>query len=287
MERWARRVAARPPAAGLDRVVYGLAQPLVGLRVLLGDRQLLWAALVPAGLLAAFCGVVALVGDGDHLQKFYTTFAVMAPLPSVVLAGHYARLAVVARHKLGFGSAEPAIEPLGTMLKRAVMQAVLIALAVAPPSAVLRLVPGLGAAAVKIVAAVWALHWIVVDAFDSARFLRPGQTLADLAAHAQRLRSPWYVRWLRVAGERTPVAGRLIGRFAGLCDRLSVPWREEIALVEDHPPLLLGFALSTAALLALPVLNLLFRPIVIIAAAHVLGRLEAAEPDSPALPPAV
>jgi uncharacterized protein involved in cysteine biosynthesis len=36
----------------------------------------------------------------------------------------------------------------------------------------------------------------------------------------------------------------------------------------------LGFALSTAALLALPIVNLAFRPIVIIAAVHVLGQLE-------------
>ena len=35
---------------------------------------------------------------------------------------------------------------------------------------------------------------------------------------------------------------------------------------------MIGFALSTAALVATPVLNLLFRPIVLIGAAHVLGR---------------
>jgi hypothetical protein len=48
------------------------------------------------------------------------------------------------------------------------------------------------------------------------------------------------------------------------------------ALVEDHPALMLGFALSTAAVLATPVLNLAFRPIVIVGASHVLGQLEAA-----------
>ena len=39
-----------------------------------------------------------------------------------------------------------------------------------------------------------------------------------------------------------------------------------------------GFALATAALLAVPFLNLLFRPIVLVAATHVLGRLHAEEP---------
>ena len=38
---------------------------------------------------------------------------------------------------------------------------------------------------------------------------------------------------------------------------------------------MLGFALSTAAILAIPIVNLAFRPIVIIGAAHVLGQLEA------------
>jgi uncharacterized protein involved in cysteine biosynthesis len=66
----------------------------------------------------------------------------------------------------------------------------------------------------------------------------------------------------------------LLTRFARWCDRLARPWREEIAMVEQHPSLMIGFALATAALLATPVLNLLFRPIVLIGAAHVLGRIE-------------
>jgi uncharacterized protein involved in cysteine biosynthesis len=35
-----------------------------------------------------------------------------------------------------------------------------------------------------------------------------------------------------------------------------------------------GFALSTAALLATPVLNLLFRPIILAGSSHLLGQLE-------------
>jgi hypothetical protein len=123
---------------------------------------------------------------------------------------------------------------------------------------------------------VWALHWVVVDAFDSARVLKPGETLADVDAAALRIRPPWYVRWLLHAADSVPIGGRLVRRFAGLCDRLSLSWREEIALVEQHPALMVGFALSTAALLAIPVLNLAFRPIVIIGASHILGQLERA-----------
>src|ERR1051325_11809855 len=93
-------VAARPPPTDrVDRVGYGLTQPLLGVRMLATHRELLRAALIPAGLLAAFCAVIAaLDGNGHFLRRFYTTFAVLAPLPSIVLASHYARFAVQGRH---------------------------------------------------------------------------------------------------------------------------------------------------------------------------------------------
>ena len=275
-----------PPAAVVGRFVYGLSQPLLGARMLATHRDLLYAALIPAGLLAAFCAIVAALSDGGNfLHRFYTTFAVLAPLPSIVLASHYARLAVQARHDLGFPRAEPCIEPLRRIINRAVKQAILVALAVAPVSALLHMVPGVGWLLVRAAAAAWALHWVVVEAFDSARVLHPGETLATLDAAAQHVPAPWYVRWLFHAADHIPIGGRLVRRFAGLCDRLSLPWREEIALVENHPGLMLGFALSTAALLAIPILNLAFRPIVIIGAIHVLGQLESAAP-APATAPA-
>jgi hypothetical protein len=266
-----------PPNAAFDRVVYGLCQPVVGARTLLAHRELLRAALVPVGVLAAFCAVVAVIGHpSSFVHRFYTTFAVLAPLPSIVFADHYARLAARARVALGFPRVEPCIESLRRNLGRAVKQAILIAIVLAPISGLLRLVPGTGWLLVQVAAAVWALHWVVVEAFDSARVLRPGETLADLDAAALRVRLPWFVRWLHHAADRTPVGSRLVRRFAHLCDRLSLPWREEVALVEDHPVLMIGFALSTAAVLAVPVLNLAFRPIVIVGASHVLGQLEAA-----------
>lgn len=265
-----------PPDAAVDRLVYGLCQPVVGARTLLAHRELLRAALVPVGLLAACCAVVAMSGHPSRfVHRFYTTFAVLAPLPSIVFADHYARLAAKARIVLGFGPVEPCIEPLRRNLARAIKQAILVALALAPVSGLLDLVPGVGWLLVQVAAAVWALHWVVVEAFDSARALRPGETLADLDAAALRVRLPWFVRGLYHAADRVPFGGDLVRRFARLCDRLSLPWREEVALVEDHPVLMLGFALSTAAVLAVPILNLAFRPIVIVGASHVLGQLEA------------
>jgi hypothetical protein len=281
---------APPPRNHGPRFVYGLVQPLLGARLLASDRELLRAALIPAGLLAAFCALVALIDAhsfGEGVRRFYTTFAFLAPLPSVVLAHHYARLAVLARRKLGFAPAEPCLEPMGTMIRRAIKQTILVAIALAPIIVLLRAVPLVGRGIVHAIGGVWALHWIVVEAFDSARFLRPGQTLAELDAHAENIRKPWFVRAFETAADHLPIGKRILRRFARFCDRMAMPWREEIALVEEHPSLMLGFALTTAAFLAIPVVNLLFRPIVQIGAAHVLGQLETMEPESPVVPPPV
>ncbi|MDB4964341.1 MAG: hypothetical protein JWN44_30 [Myxococcales bacterium] len=276
-----------PPDAHADRVVYGLMQPLLGARMLFTHRELLEAALVPAALLAMFCACVALIDPpswtfGGIVRRFYHVFAVLAPLPSFLLARHYARLAATARNKFGFGPVEPAIESMRRALGRVVKQTVLVAVGVIPVTAVLHFIPVLGGILIQVVVAVWALHWVVVDAFDSARVLRPGETVADLDAMADKTPQPWFVR-LCAEGETLPVVGRILRRFARWLDKLSRPWREEIAMIELHPSLMIGFALSTVALLATPVLNLLFRPIVIIGASHVLGRLES---GPPALPPA-
>jgi hypothetical protein len=288
-----------PPDAHADRAVYGLMQPLLGARMLFTDGELMRAALVPAGLLAAFCACAALLDPvswsvGGVIRRFYQIFAVLAPLPSVLLSRHYARLAALARRKFGFGPVEPCIEGLGRAIKRVIKQTVLVAIGVIPVTIVLHFVPLLGPLVIRMVVAVWALHWIVVDAFDSARVLQPGQTVADLDALALQARQPWFVRLLEQA-RPLPVIGRLLARFGRWCDKLAMPWREEIAMVEEHPSLMIGFALSTAALVATPVLNLLFRPIVLIGAALVLGRIEAhavpaqlsAQAPPPSAPPPV
>jgi len=285
--RWApHKVAAQsvaaptaPPDAHADRAVYGLMQPVLGARMLFRDGDLMRASLVPAGLLAAFCICAALLDPVSWsvwgiVRRFYQVFAVLAPLPSVLLARHYAKLASVARNKFGFGPVEPCIEGFWRAISRAFKQFVLVAIGLLPLTIALHFVPFLGPLVIHVAVAVWALHWIVVDAFDSARVLLPGQKVADLDVLAEQAPKPWFVRFLLQA-RPWPVVGRVLARFGGWCDRMAKPWREEIALVEEHPSLMAGFALSTAALVATPVLNLLFRPIVLIGASHVLGRLEA------------
>jgi hypothetical protein len=286
-ERWApHKLAAQtlaaptpPPAAHADRVVYGFMQPLLGARLLFRDRDLMRAALLPTAVVAGFCVLVAVVAPSHYtplgmVRRFYETFAFLAPLPSLFLAHYYARMAVLARHKLGFSPALPCYEPLRRAVRRVIGQTILVAIGLVPVTMVLGLVPLLGGIVVHVLGALWALHWIVVDAFDSTRTLAPGQTLADLDALAAAAPRPWFVRLLDDAGARVPVVGGILRLFARWCDRLARPFREEIALVEAHPSLMIGFALSTAALLATPVLQLLFRPIVLVGAAHVNGRLE-------------
>ena len=276
----------QPPPAGsasrLDHALYGFAQPLLGIKVLLSDPELLREALEPALLLAAFCAVAAFIEPEKgsfwigRLKTFYKVFAALAPVPSIIFARHYARLAAMARWRLGFGACGPREMPLAVSLKRALQQLVLVYAGAFPFWLVIRAIPFLGRRVEWIVPVLWGLHWVVVDAFDDARILKPGETLRDAEAEDQRAPSPWFVRWFDAAAARIPLApfANLLRWFARTSDRLALAWRGEIALMEANGAAALGFSLSTAALLATPVLNLLFRPVTIVAASHLLGHLE-------------
>lgn len=257
-----------PGTPVIDRLVCGFMQPILGARLLWRDRQLRRAALIPVGFLAAFCLLLALdewnKGGPAVLRDFYKTFAVLAPLPSVLMRRHYARLVLRARARFGLPLAEPYVESLWQAGKRALLQATLIAVAIAPATILVGLLPVLGTPLVRVTAAVWALHWIVIDAFEATRVLPPGLTEA---AHP----SPWFVRALRHCGNVLPLGGGICRLFARFCNRLARPWHEDIAALEAHPAPALGFALATAALLATPVLNLFFRPVVLVGAVHLLG----------------
>lgn len=276
-------LAARPlppGAAGFERFLYGLAQPVIGARIVLRDRQLLKAAIYPALLLGVFCAAVALVGRGkspeQFVRKFYRVFAVLAPLPSIVFARYYARLAATAYQKLGFGSCEPRLEGLGRAIRRAVFQSILVAAAAAPILALLRIVPLVGRYGFRVAAAAWALHWVVIDAFDDARVLENSETLADVELKNTAAPKAWFVRGYEWLANQVPFGG-LLRKFARLGDRLSLEWREELAIAESHPLLVAGFGLTTALLLATPILNLLFRPFILVASVHLLGHLARSE----------
>jgi branched-subunit amino acid permease len=114
---------------------------------------------------------------------------------------------------------------------------------------------------------------VIIGSFDDARILEGAQTLDDVAADNAAAPQAWFVRGYLWLANRVTGIGRLIRPMARFFDRLSFEWREEMAVAESHPVLVAGFGLTTAALLAAPVVNLFFRPIIIVAAVHLLGQL--------------
>jgi hypothetical protein len=276
---------AQPPPVGtpLEEGLYGFAQPILGARILLSDFQLLKEALYPGAVLALVCAAYAsLSGSGEvgqwvWFKHFYKAFAALAPMPSLVFANHYARLAAIIRWRLGFGACGPREMPLGMLTGRLIRQALIVAIGVAPLVGVLNLIPFVGQVASAVVLAVWGLHWVVADAFDDAQVCLPGETLKQSIDRDRNARAPWFVRWLNKGAEKAPFGKWLIRAFARLCDKLALDSRGEIEIMESNRYVSTGFSLSTAALLAIPGLNLLFRPIILAAASHLVGQIESNE----------
>jgi len=286
--RWAlRRIAAysrgiqAPPVDRTEQAFYGFAQPILGARALLKDPELLKEALYPAGLLAAACALYASVGGpagagwGSWFQHFYKAFAALAPLPSFFFANHYARLAAMIRWRMGLGACGPREMPWGLLLGRMIRQALIVAIGIAPLVLLTRLLPAIGDVLSGIIVAIWSLHWVVADAFDDAQVCLPGETLKESIQRDRNAPEPWFVRILRQVAARLPgILGGPLRLFARLCDKLALDSRGEIAHMESNRAMSVGFSLSTAALLATPVLNLLFRPIIIAGSSHLLAQLE-------------
>ena len=272
-----------PPAGETERALYGFAQPILGIRVLLADKELLKEALYPAALLAAACALYASVGTeaagwAAWFKTFYKAFAAMAPLPSFFFANHYARLAAMIRWRMGFGACGPREMPWGLLARRMIRQALMVAIGVAPLLLLIKALPAVGHWLSVAVLAIWSLHWVVADAFDDAQVCLPGESLKESLGRDRNAPEPWFVRWLNRAARRLPrFLGAPVRLFARICDRLALDSRGEIATMESNRALSVGFSLSTAALLATPVLNLLFRPIIIAGSSHLLGQLEKEE----------
>src|SRR5437868_4100468 len=280
-----------PPAGETEQALYGFAQPILGVRVLLSDPELLKEALYPAGLLAAACALYASFGHegvahwGTWFKSFYKAFATLAPLPSFFFANHYARLAAMIRWRMGFGACGPREMPWRLLAGRMLRQALIVAVGVAPLLIVARLVPALGDFVSAAILGIWSLHWVVADAFDDAQVCLPGELLKESLQRDRDAPEPWFVRILKRGAARLPGILRWpIRLFARLCDKLALDSRGEIALMESNRAVSVGFSLSTAALLATPVLNLLFRPIIIAGSSHLLAQIEKDEEER-LLPP--
>lgn len=267
--------ALAPDAGRLDQFNYGLAQPLLGVRLLLREPGLRERAIVPVLVVLGVC-VAATVLAGqrpgapfDRVSTFFLTLIAVASMPPVLFANGFSRLAVATRDRLGLGRRRPHLRALGELLREVVQQAIVLAIGLLPLLILAEAVPVLGGVLGWVLGALWTLHWIVVEAFDAARTLSVD---ADDATDEPGA-APWFARIYNVGG-----GGRVrpIRWFARLVTRLGARWRGEVALIEAHPWLAAGFSLGAAVLLALPGINLLFRPVIVVAAAHVHGRLEAA-----------
>jgi hypothetical protein len=254
--------------------VWGLAQPLLGLRMLWRHTDLLARAVLPVLGFVAVCLVIADRGDGtlSWIAAYYLTLIAAAPLSPVLFCRNYARLAALARPHLGLEPREPYLRSPRQIVIEAVVQLIILAIGIAPLVGLIAVIPLLGPIWAAVLGYLWALHWIVVEALDSARTLAPGEAEPtpieglDPAWYAAPAR--WHVRgWAGIVLAPVRLWSRLLGR-------LGAHWRGEVAIIERRPWIAGGFALGSALLLALPILNLLFRPAVVIAATHVLGRLE-------------
>lgn len=266
------REPTAPPEGRLALFVYGLAQLPLGLRMVVREPELRRRAIGPVVVVTCVC-IFAATAEGrgggplGGIATFFVTLVAIASMPPILFAGSFTRLAVAVRDRLGLGPRRPNLRPLRSLVAETVLQALVLALGILPLLALAEVVPGVGGVLALALGGAWTLHWIVVEAFDSARTLPVGPAMDRAIA------APWFVRMYGVS-----LRGRTIGplrAYGRLAARLGGRWDREVALVEAEPWLAAGFATGAAVLLAIPGFNLLFRPAVVVAAAHVCGRLEA------------
>lgn len=277
-------IAPGPPPREAGRVAllrYGLAQPFLGLRILFASRDLLGIALAPAIAVLLLSGLVAwrTAVEQGALRGFWAfllTVAALAPLPSLLFGRVYAHLAAKARLHLGLPPAGPYVRSIVTLVREWLAQVVVLAIGVLPYVILVRAVPVVGSIFAFVLQAAWAGHWIVVEGYDNARTLPVGRTVDELEAHTRALPGhPWYDRWRHALhGPRVVMLVLLPLRIVSkVTARLSRPWRLEVDLVERDPWISAGFGLGAAAMLAVPGLNLLLRPAVVVAGVHLRHHL--------------
>jgi len=264
-----------PPRGGpVDRALWGAGQVLAAARLVAVEPRLRAAALPPTLLtLAASAIAAALVASQDEsagfFQAAFAAFVALASMPPTLLHPLWLRVAMEARAALGAepGERERPGEGYLAMLARegakALRQALLVAIGIAPVAVAVEALPFVGHGATVALGAAWAFYWVVVDAFEIPMELRPGKL--------GRGEPPWFERLFLGAGRRSRLlflltwAGRLSGRLAS-------PWRHECGFTERHPAVSAGLGAAGAGVLALPVVGVFFRAVSITAATAALVR---------------
>ncbi|MCH9688529.1 MAG: hypothetical protein K0V04_44270 [Deltaproteobacteria bacterium] len=279
----------------LALVRYGLAQPFLGLRTIFRSNDLLGISLAPTFAVLMVAGLVGWFEGSQHgvwrgLLASLVAVAALAPVPALLFGRVFAHLAAKSRAHLGLAPQQPYLRSVVQLIGEWLAQVVLLALGVLPLTVLLRLVPLLGVVLVFCVQAAWALHWVVVEGYDNARTVPPGGNIEAIEKQARSLPGqPWFERLPRsISAPRWLVV--LAGPLRMLLEvtvSLARPWRVEVDLVEDEPWVSLGFGLGAASMLAVPGLNLLFRPAVVVAGVHLRHRLLPEDSSvSPELPSA-
>jgi hypothetical protein len=260
---------------------YGFAQPFLGLRILFGSRDLLGIALAPALGVLLVAGLVAYGTATEHgavrgVGAFLLTVAALAPLPSLLFGRVYAHLAAKVRPQLGLPSAAAYLRGPIKLAGEWIAQVVVLTLGVLPYVGLARVVPVVGPLLALSLQGAWAGHWIVVEGYDNARTLPDGRTVEELEARARAQSGhPWFDRWHH--GIREPrwlvVVLVPLRMLSEVITTLARPWRLEVDLTEREPWISVGFGLGAAVMLAVPGLNLLLRPAVVVAGVHLRHHL--------------
>jgi hypothetical protein len=243
------------------------------------DRALRRSALVPTALTFVGCAALATLiawrKEGSFPEVAFATFVAVSSMPSTLLWPMWKRLGLEARRALGAsrGEEERPGEPYLRLLFResakAVRQAAVVGIGLAPVFFVVELLPGVGHGLTVALGAAWAGYWMVLDSLEIPVELQPGRlgpgepTWFERGLRGLGARS----RWLRPAG----AAGRFVGWLAR-------PWRHPAAFTERDRWTSAGFGLAAAAFLAVPVLGVFFRAVAITGATALVLREERPPP---------
>ncbi len=280
----------------LQQLGQGLLQPLYAAGLLGRHRDLLAMALLPALLLLLFClgvGFFRALVDSDHpgvlgpmLKDALRSFVFLAPVPSIVMVNHYGRLCAAAHERMQLGPCRPRRLPIVRAAMLAVQQVVVVAVALLPLSFAVHLVPWIGNWVAQGLVLLWALHWIVIEALDDGCVDAAPESHKP-SEHPSGPWVPWFLWPMQQVGAFfSGWLGSPLRWFVRRACWLCAPWRKEITLVQQNLPVMLGFAATTAALLCTPVLNLVFRPITVVAAVRLIGQLRGLVPPLPTSEPA-
>jgi len=239
------------------------------------DRELRRSALLPTTLTFLGCAVLAALiawrREGRFPEVAFATFVAISSMPSTLLWPLWKRFGLESRRALGAppGEEERPGERYASLLLResakAVRQAVVVAVGLAPVFLVVELLPGVGHGVTVVLGLLWAWYWVVLDALEIPVELSPGRLGPGEPTWFERLllavgaRS----RWLRPFG--------LAGRFLGW---LSRPWRHQASFTEGRAWESSGFGAGAVAFLAIPVLGIFFRAVAITAATALVVRDE-------------